>query len=104
MDMSQNVLNPRGNLLRHDLELTGNTAGENCRETDGSGGIPALGNHSSTRGGGMEQLGVSKGELVINKRETAILVKRVILVGKYYFFYRTPEIWKPFLNFLFKEE
>jgi len=38
--MSQNVLNPQLNLLRHDPDLTRNRTGENGRETDGSTGTP----------------------------------------------------------------
>lgn len=61
MGMSQDVLNPQLNLPRHDLELTGNITGENCRETDGSEAI--------TPGGGMEheQLVISKVEFVNKK-------------------------------------
>lgn len=38
--MSQDVLNPQLNLLRHDLDLTRNITGADCRETDESIDIP----------------------------------------------------------------
>lgn len=88
MGMSQNVLNPQLNLLRHDLELTGNRTGENCRETDVSGGIPGLCNHSSTRRGGMghEQLVISKMEFVINKKGNSYFGQNNNFGGKVIFF------------------
>lgn len=85
--MSQNVLNPQLNLLRHDLELTGDITGENCRESDVSRGIPGLCNHSRTHRGGMEheQLVISKREFAINKKGNSYFCQKSNFGGKVIF-------------------